>query len=692
MRIDCDLHKYCLGLVACMSSVILVSEASASMPPTSCTEIPYPAGIIACLDYWGADWEPGTAGADCSDVPGTTQPGVLSVGSYCDTTGIVGVCTTDAGLGSESRLYFYNGDLTVLQSSCESALGGTWATGTVLGACNHMMAFAPPGTPATNPTCKQYVGPSWDEPSAINDCSVLNSSTFAPGELCASEGLVGLCTIGDGLADEYELHFYTGEAADLENACVNMLQGTWTLAEIDGGLMEEALAALVSDALVTVTPDSCDDDTLAALVENNGAIEFAPMDNPTGRGLIIYPGGAVDPRAYAVAAQAIATHGFFVAIVPFPGNLAIGDPMRANNVILAHPEIGQWAIAGHSLGGVTAAIYANANPFQVIEGIALWASYPPDSVDLSTKTNLKGVSLFATFDGGMTRELWDAANLRMPEATYKLEIRGGNHAQFGYYGKQENDGEALISRELQHELFVGATAHLMHRLGLAPEHDGIRAVYTRLPDLTDTVCEHAQIAVAGIGFHDLDVSQVSNEVLAYESDFISSRSSFPEDDSLFKVNISSHAHQVANFDDTMVPPIYDGEVWCKMKSQAAFVEQYCFEPIHEEQGCDAANQMVFLMTLAQMGRIVPITAIAYFFSGSYLTYAPDFAAMSGPEWLSHGVSLEDLGDSVYALEASKLNVPTVVPPPFGGAYYCQLWSPMAAAQFIADGADTFWEF
>jgi hypothetical protein len=37
----------------------------------------------------------------------------------------------------------------------------------------------------------------------------------------------------------------------------------------------------------------------------------------------------------------------------------------------------------------------------------------------------------------------------LPKATRWVEIKGGNHSQFGHYGHQLSDGDATISREAQ---------------------------------------------------------------------------------------------------------------------------------------------------------------------------------------------------------------------------------------------------
>src|SRR5512138_1342156 len=112
--------------------------------------------------------------------------------------------------------------------------------------------------------------------------------------------------------------------------------------------MSEAVAALQSSPQVIVT--------------NSESITFTPAISKPTTGFIIYPGGRVDYRAYAPAAHQIAEMGYLVVIVPMPFNLAVFDPDAAQAVITAHPEIKNWVVGGHSLGGTMAANYASNNP------------------------------------------------------------------------------------------------------------------------------------------------------------------------------------------------------------------------------------------------------------------------------------------------------------------------------------------
>ncbi|UCG26058.1 MAG: alpha/beta hydrolase, partial [Chloroflexota bacterium] len=75
------------------------------------------------------------------------------------------------------------------------------------------------------------------------------------------------------------------------------------------GPEQEALDALISDDVVEV--------------QSGDWYVFEPAGPAPRTGLIFYPGGYVDPRAYAPAAREIAAAGYLVIIPTMPLNLAI---------------------------------------------------------------------------------------------------------------------------------------------------------------------------------------------------------------------------------------------------------------------------------------------------------------------------------------------------------------------------------
>ena len=212
--------------------------------------------------------------------------------------------------------------------------------------------------------------------------------------------------------------------------------------------MPEALTALESDNDV--------------LVIAKKRMVFSPINTSAKMGIIIYPGGHVDPRAYAPLAKEIARNGYLVILPPMPLNLAVFDMNVANEIIEAKPEIERWIIGGHSLGGAMAAEYVAAHPSKV-NGLFLWASYSAESTDLSTIPILEVLSIYGTEDGGV--EEIRVSGDRLPKDTVWVEMEGANHAQFGWYGIQPGDGIATISREEEQVLILKETLAFIETTG-----------------------------------------------------------------------------------------------------------------------------------------------------------------------------------------------------------------------------------
>jgi hypothetical protein len=215
----------------------------------------------------------------------------------------------------------------------------------------------------------------------------------------------------------------------------------WT--ETPLGPAPEALAALQSDAQVTVTTENY--------------ITFTPANqHPAEVGFLFYPGGRVDARSYAVPLRQIAAQGYFVALVPVALNLAFFDVNAGAKVVADHPEIKKWVVGGHSLGGVAAELFAKDRTD--ISGIIFWASYPAD--DGIKNSSLRVLTIYGTNDMAGQAKFEETKSLNPPSAQYVV-IQGGNHAQFGDYGFQPGDMQATISRADQQSQVVAAVVQFL---------------------------------------------------------------------------------------------------------------------------------------------------------------------------------------------------------------------------------------
>jgi dienelactone hydrolase len=197
-------------------------------------------------------------------------------------------------------------------------------------------------------------------------------------------------------------------------------------------------------------------------VSKDKFITYKPKDKIPDTALIFYPGGKVEPEAYAPLCSKIAAQGYMVVIAPMPLNLAVLSPNKAEEVINAYPNIKNWAIGGHSLGGVMAASFAKKHPEEV-KALAFLASYPQYKDDLSS-SGLKVLSLWGSEDGLADISKIKGAEKLLPDSSVFKEIPGGNHAQFGSYGFQKGDKEAKIPAIDQQSLTVQYTANLLSEI------------------------------------------------------------------------------------------------------------------------------------------------------------------------------------------------------------------------------------
>lgn len=188
---------------------------------------------------------------------------------------------------------------------------------------------------------------------------------------------------------------------------------------------------------------------------------FPPSGEPTA-GFVFYPGGLVDPTAYAPLMQRLADGGLFTVLVPMPLDLAVLGIGRAAEVIAAYPQVDLWGIGGHSLGGAMAAEFVKRNP-EAVAGIALLAAYSATSTDLSTMS-IHALSVYGSEDGLTSSAVFEASLARLPTGAELVLIEGGNHAQFGHYGPQAGDGVATIEREEQQRRTAEAILALAQQL------------------------------------------------------------------------------------------------------------------------------------------------------------------------------------------------------------------------------------
>ena len=185
------------------------------------------------------------------------------------------------------------------------------------------------------------------------------------------------------------------------------------------------------------------DDPGVDVTDRPDTVVLRPAETtPRDQGLVFLAGARVDPQAYEQVLSGLLHSGVTVVIVRPVLGFAILDWRALSDFTAEVPEIGHWAVGGHSLGGVRACALTQTDPR--VDGLVLLGSYCA-TTDLSTDADLPVLSLSGTEDGLSTPSDIDRYRAMLPDDATLVEIEGSNHAQFGDYGPQPGDGTATLS-------------------------------------------------------------------------------------------------------------------------------------------------------------------------------------------------------------------------------------------------------
>jgi pimeloyl-ACP methyl ester carboxylesterase len=211
-------------------------------------------------------------------------------------------------------------------------------------------------------------------------------------------------------------------------------------------------------------------DEVVYVAESDDMLSFLPAAGAQARsvGLLFFPGALVDPVAYAPLTRAVADAGFSAYIVKLPRRGAFGgaDQPRLyaliDSILASNGPVLEWAVGGHSRGGVVASNLAARKPLAIAGLILIGTSHPRD-VDLSGLT-VPVSKIVGTRDGLASPGEVEANEALLPNSTRWTWIEGGNHSQFGWYGFQPLDRRARISRQDQQTQMIRAVVATLHEV------------------------------------------------------------------------------------------------------------------------------------------------------------------------------------------------------------------------------------
>lgn len=173
--------------------------------------------------------------------------------------------------------------------------------------------------------------------------------------------------------------------------------------------------------------------------------------NDDGSAIIFYPGAKVEATAYYPLLKKLTDRGITCILMKMPFHLAFFAPNAADKVYDKLPQIKNFYISGHSLGGAMASSYM-AKHQDKLNGLILLGAYIYGDIDPS-----KVLTMYGSNDQVLNRS----------KITYEENVQvidGGNHAYFGNYGEQKGDGTATITQDDQQKITANAIVDFIRNL------------------------------------------------------------------------------------------------------------------------------------------------------------------------------------------------------------------------------------
>ncbi|WP_166964102.1 alpha/beta hydrolase [Yeosuana marina] len=196
--------------------------------------------------------------------------------------------------------------------------------------------------------------------------------------------------------------------------------------------------------------DTFKNDNKVYVENSNDEIMFLANNSKNQNEIIFFQGGLTDPKAYAPLCRKIAENGFTCHLIKMNWRMPQWDYKKIETMF--DLKNGKYIIGGHSQGAKMASQFVYENP-DLMQGLFLLGTSHPRDFDLSNRI-LPTIKLYGELDGlASVSEVMENKN-KLPKNTNLIEIKGGNHSQFGYLGKLLTDNTAEIDLTKQQGLTV----------------------------------------------------------------------------------------------------------------------------------------------------------------------------------------------------------------------------------------------
>ena len=202
------------------------------------------------------------------------------------------------------------------------------------------------------------------------------------------------------------------------------------------------------------------DDNKVSVEKSSDKITFRSTNLKYQNEIIFFQGGLTDPKAYAPLCRNIAKNGFTCYLIKMDWRMPKWDYKKIETMF--DLKSGKYIIGGHSQEAKMASQFVYENP-DLMKGLFLLGTSHPKDFDLSGRI-LPTIKLYGELDGlASVSEVMEYKS-KLPKNTRLIEIKGGNHSQFGYLGKLLTDNTAEIDLAEQQRITVEKLAEFFNEI------------------------------------------------------------------------------------------------------------------------------------------------------------------------------------------------------------------------------------